>query len=246
MVTENNADGKSTTPPYLPFKTLKRLLESFKDKAAPLRIDSSVLGSFSGSDRAALLPALRFLSLIDKDHHKTTILDELVSSIGNEIEWKKALKSIITDSYADTIGSLDISSASRKQLEERFENASDSRAVVDKCVRFYIAAAVEAGIPLSSFIIERQKTKGERRAPKTKQQRETGGETPNKPTGNATATPETPAGYKEFSLRIKGQQPVRVWVVEGIKEDDWNLAYKQFSLIDMMVRLDFGFDAAKQ
>lgn len=229
-------EDKKPNPPYLPFKTFTRLIGVF-EHVVPQVIDSSVLGKFSGSDRAALIPALKFLGLLDADQRVKPELDALIKAYGKP-EWKSKLRERITASYADIINGLDVSTATRRQLEERFKDIPST--VLQKTIRFYISAAQEAGIPLSKFITERQKrARGERKPPNkgkgsssiTKTGQGSSGDSP----------PDMLKGYKEWTSPIKDKQPVKIYVPENITKNEWENVRKMLSLTIEMIETYFGF-----
>jgi len=231
-------DLQQKTPPYLPFKTFLRLISVFKENAVPQRIDPSVLGRFSGSDISAIIPALKFFNLIDKEQMVQPLLGELVKSYETH-EWKQNLNKVITDSYADFINGLDLSRATRKQLEEKFSSVSGE--VLKKCLRFYIAAATESGISLSSFITERQR--GDRKVTKQKMDKNLTADTKKQEATevNGRSSHMSLTDYKEFSIPIRGKMPIKIWVPENTTQDEWNIAKRQFELITQMIKIYFGF-----
>jgi hypothetical protein len=243
MSENQTGEEKQATPPYLPFKTLKRLISKFQETTVPQRIDISALQGFSGSDRSALLPALKYLGLVDNEQMATHKIMALVNSYAISQEWKKQLNKIITDSYADIINELDLTTATRKQLEEKFKNVSTSPAVKQKCIRFYISAAKEADIGLSKHITARQTVKGEKRAPRNKP-KEKSQQVNNHEKGDV---PKPPAidpktlGYEEFTAPIKGHQPIKVWFPNSVTKQEWESARRQLEVIHAMVKNFFGF-----
>ena len=232
---ENN-DGdkkerKQVSPPYVPFKTFVRLINSFKDTTVPDRIDASVLDKFSWSDRASLLPALKFLQLIDKDDMSTPTLRNLADSYTTP-QWKTKLKEIVLSRYDEIINGLNVeSSATRGQLEEKFKNVGPK--VMEKCIRFYIAAAKEAGITLSMLITKRQRARTEKKTEGKKQSLK----------DQSREEPPTPESleFKEFILPIKDKKPVKIWIPNDLTKDEWGSVSKMMSPMMIMIESYFGF-----
>ncbi len=234
---QDKKDRKQSAAPYVPFKTFLRLIKSCKETTVPQRIDATVLDKFSWSDRASLLPALKFLQLTDKEDMSTPALNDLVKSY-NTPEWKTKLKEIVLSRYDEIINGLNVeSSATRGQLEEKFKNVGPG--VVGKCIRFYIAAANEAGIPLSILITKRQKTGTERKIQRKKQSPKES-EKPNSDFGKEYSNLEN-LGFKEFILPIKGKQPVKIYVPEDITQDDWKRIKNMMEQITIFIETYFGF-----
>jgi hypothetical protein len=156
-------------PPYIPFKTFLGFLEKLKKHAVPTVIDNSLTQNLSGGMRGALMSALRFLGLIDKNAVVDTSLKTLVAVYGTE-QWRKALASIVTKAYAPIIDSLDISSTTAKQLEEKFKNNGKlAGQMADKAIRFYIVALGESGVPSSPYLkVRRARSNGSHKLSKKK------------------------------------------------------------------------------
>ncbi|MDD5711789.1 MAG: hypothetical protein PHY31_03410 [Smithellaceae bacterium] len=242
MADNDKKDGKGPIPPYLPYKTFIRLIGAFKESTVPQRIDQSVLSKFSGSEIAALIPALKFFDLINKDQMTQQRLLDLVDSYGTP-GWKIKLKEIMTISYAEIIDGLHLDSATRKQLDEKF-NAVAAGAVADKCTRFYISAATEAGITLSSFITMRKKAP--RTGPKTVKIPKAQIVKKIAPKGeikepSADESSKIPSGCKEFSIPVRGKSDAKIWIPDNIDEKEWNGVKENLELTIKMIENFFGF-----
>jgi hypothetical protein len=143
-------------PPYVSFPTLKTLLKSFQEHGPPGRIDRTVLPTFSGSVAGQLIPALRFLGLINIANHPTPRLEHLIKAYGTD-EWPGELKIVLEEAYGP-LGKLNLQTAAPSQFDEAFTKAyPGADNVVRKCKTFYLAAAAEAKIPISPFIMRNKK-----------------------------------------------------------------------------------------
>ena len=243
MADDVKKDGKIPTPPYLPFKTFKRLIGAFKGTVVPQRIDQSVLGKFSGSDIAALLPALKFFNLIDDNQMVQPLFCDLVESYETSA-WKDKFKNLVESTYARIINRLNLSSATRQQLDEKFEAVAARGGVSKKCARFYITAATESGIDLSKHIKERQKTRGgiryvriPKNIEKPKEEKGSGEERQDE---RIIIDPQS-LGYREFPIPIKGKQPVKIWIPEDITQEEWNSVKRMMELTTELMQAYFGF-----
>lgn len=243
MVSNNSNDVekgvKQVRAPYVPFKTFLRLIKSFKETTVPQRIDASVLGKFSWSDRNALLPALKFLQLTDKDDNRTALFVDLVRAYETP-EWKTKLNEIVLQRYDEITKGLNIEDgATRGQLEERFKGAGPG--VVEKCIRFYLSAAKEAEVALSKHLITRQ-PRSER---KIQRKRQSKGNEPNgdeAPDIGQLPNPED-LGFKEFDLPVRGKDPVKIWIPDNLTQDDWVNVKKMMEPITVMIETYFGFSS---
>jgi hypothetical protein len=158
-------------PPYVSYRTFRNFLESLKS-GIPSRIDRSYWGTkFSGSTGIQLVTALRFLTLVEESNAPTERLVQLVQA---DRERKRVLlRAILEQAYAPILKGLDLSRATPAELGERFAQAGATGDVGRKCLSFFVASAAEAGLPLSSFILQRAKPRlaprARRRAPRRKE-----------------------------------------------------------------------------
>jgi len=150
--------GRKRLPPYVSYRTFLNFMERL-EQGMPARIDRSYWSDrLAGSTGTQLMAALRFLGLVDADGVPTSQLRQLVSASGEKRT--ELLRQIATESYNFVLGgSFDFHIATYAQLEEvfhrNFELADD---VNRKCIKFFVALASDAGIPLSPFITKRVRT----------------------------------------------------------------------------------------
>jgi hypothetical protein len=158
MSDAGNKDGNKATasPPYIAYSTLKTVLKNFQEHGLPGRIDRSVLTNFSGSVGAQIIPALRFLHLIDVHNHPTEWLKGFVNTYGTDV-WAEDLKHLLEEAY-EPLAKLDLQTASPSQFDEAFSKAyPGAENVLRKCKSFYLAAAAEAKIAVSPYIMKNKK-----------------------------------------------------------------------------------------
>jgi hypothetical protein len=142
-------------PPYVSYRTFLNFVERLQ-QGIPSRIDRSYWGDrVSGSTGTQLMSALRFLSLIDANGTPTSRLRQLVSAKGNQRT--DILKQVCSEAFGFLQqGSFDSQTATYAQLEEVFHRTFElTDSVTRKCVKFFVALARDAGMPLSPFIIKR-------------------------------------------------------------------------------------------
>jgi hypothetical protein len=150
--------GRKRLPPYVSYRTFLNFIERL-EREMPARIDRSYWSDrLAGSTGTQLMAALRFLSLIDSDGVPSNQLRLLASAKSDKRG--ELLRQIATESYNFVLGgSFDFHIATYAQLEEvfhhNFELADD---VNRKCIKFFVALATDAGLPLSSFITKRVRT----------------------------------------------------------------------------------------
>ena len=144
-------DRKNPIPPYVAYRTFRNFLVQIEKQGLPGRIDRSVLSHKSGSVQSQLLLALRFLGLIHKSGNPTEDLKRLLTGI--QRERMAHFRSLLERSYPFVFGSgFDIETATSEQAEELFARTGASGETLRRCVSFFVSAARESGVPVSSYI----------------------------------------------------------------------------------------------
>ena len=191
---------KAPLPPYLSWRTLAGYLESLRQTIPP-RIDTSGMILLSGTNRNLVMNALKFLKLVNEDKSPHPDLRQLVeyAKQGNKVEYQSLLRAILQRAYPvlfDT-QTFDLANATPAHFAEQFKAMGVSGETIRKSQTFFIEAAKEAGITVSSLILASRK-KG-RKAGSPAIQRRTGG------TGSMTGQLILPAGETQLD------QPTDYW-----------------------------------
>jgi hypothetical protein len=150
MTTEK---GRRHLPPYVSYRTFYNFIERMHQQGTPQRIDRSYWSSIlSGSTGPQLMAAMRFLNLVDANGKPTEQLKFLVPSEGEQRA--QLMRNVTTEAFNFVLKSnLDLNSATYAQLEECFADTfSLTNDVGRKCVKFFIAMAIDAGMPISPHI----------------------------------------------------------------------------------------------
>jgi len=139
-------DGRGI-PPYIGWATWNRLVQAMKTFIPP-RLDRSYFNSlgFSGTQYSQAIRAFLFLRLTDENRKPTEKLRRLV--MGNDNERKDILKSAVEEAYQSFFANPGPRDATLGDLES-YLRSQGAKGTIDKCVTFFLAAAKEAGIPLS-------------------------------------------------------------------------------------------------
>ena len=190
-VEDSGTDGEASmqggrTPAYVAFATFKTFLEDLKQNGLPPQIDRSMLGRFSGGVGSQLIMSLRSLGLIGADHTPTMQLQMLVNTLGTD-EFAIHLRDVLRRSYP-FVEALDLKTATPAMFADAFKaNTTAKEDVLQKCRRFYLYAAKEAGIEVGPRLQNVRKPRSSngsapRKPRKQRQQRSpSGGETPPPP-----------------------------------------------------------------
>lgn len=150
------AETRQLAPPYTAFQSLKNLFGTLKENGLPGRVDRSLLNNFSGQVASQILTALRFLTLIDSLGHPTNYLQRLINAHGTDA-WPSELEKVIRLAYAPLL-ELNLATASPAQFNDAFRRAYPVEGdTFRKCVTFFLNAAREAEIPISSYIMQNKK-----------------------------------------------------------------------------------------
>ncbi|MFV2044977.1 MAG: hypothetical protein ACC700_17290, partial [Anaerolineales bacterium] len=146
-------------PPYASPKTFNTFLSKL-GRNPPQVIDRSVWGSWmSGASANQVMNAMRFLNLVSTDNRPHEYLRQLLRA--EDAERKKALKEILEGAYPWLFdGSIDLKSATAKQLDDKFREQGARSNVLPKCIRFFTQLAQDAEIPLSEYITKRKRARG--------------------------------------------------------------------------------------
>jgi hypothetical protein len=149
-----DATDKKPVPPYVAYKTLVNFLDRFK-QGIPGRIDRGLMGSMSGAAQSQVTTALRYLGMISENNIPNSMMKRYVA--GEEAERKAALREMLEKSYPFIFnGSFDLSIATAGMLRDAFvENTTATGDTVGRCIAFLKDAAVDAGIVVSSFILQK-------------------------------------------------------------------------------------------
>jgi hypothetical protein len=134
---------------YVSWTTFNNAIGALAD-ALPNRVDKTVFGSAAGSVQAQLLTGLRFLGLIAGDGKPTEALRAL--AVKDEVERKKQIAKVLKASYPDLFA-LDLAKTTPGELREQMMKSYNVTGdTTERAVRFFVAAAEYAGIPLSALI----------------------------------------------------------------------------------------------
>jgi hypothetical protein len=152
-------EQRKRLPPYVSYRTFSNFINGLQQNM-PSRIDRSYWGDIlSGSTGTQLMAALRFLGLIDGNSRPTQVLKSL--AVARAEQKTGVLRQITSESYGFILQSsvLEPNSATYSQLEEAFKGTFQlADDVSRKCMKFFIALAVDAGIALSPFILKRSRS----------------------------------------------------------------------------------------
>jgi Family of unknown function (DUF5343) len=136
-------------PAYIPLIALDNFVERLRATGIPVVIDSNLTQTMSGGTASALMSALRFLGLVDQSGRPQDSLRKLVAAYHTD-RWKDVFGDLVDRAYAGIIGDLDLTTATRSMLDDRFRKHSKAAGqVLDKAARFYLGALEKMQRPVS-------------------------------------------------------------------------------------------------
>ena len=207
--THNLQDGRRPSPPYVPYRTFKNLLEWLGTEGVPLQFDRSFWSKrYNGSTGPQLMSGIRFLDLLIDDK-PTPLLENLVSA--NDEDRKERLRDIYQKAY-DAVNFDALQRATPGMLNEWFKAYPIDGTTLRKAVSFFINALKDADEPLSNSLKKIARNKAPSgsasSSPGSRKGRTKKDPPPNPPQGRegATPTPETPVdeASAQTSLMLRG------------------------------------------
>ncbi len=245
---ETKVDTKKLAPPYLSWKTFTAYLASMR-QAIPPRIDKTMMAKLSGINQTLMMSTLTYLKLIDQNGTPSVLLTQLIDASTPEKrnEFQSALRKVLQAGYPflfDTSGPFDLAKSSPGDFDKKFESEGISGQTVRKCEAFFIAAAKDAAIKLSPYILD-IKRRGPKKgsSPKQKGTKEkgdnSGGYTPLPVRSGGGENPPValPKWYENF-------EPVFKKLPDANKSPHWTQADRDkwlaaFSaLLDLYIEVD--------
>jgi hypothetical protein len=230
---EDRNEQRMATPPYVSYRTFLNFLEDMKT-GIPDQIDRSVFPTMSGGTYNQLLPAIRYLGLVDASDRPKPILHDFVYAEGKEriSLYEKILRSAYPFLFTD----FDLMSASPKMLEDRFRENGASGETVRRCIVFFLQAAKDAEIDIGSRItaripsVDRKTNTRPRAKPKAKQPPKQNGQTdPQREKGGTGGTSKT---FIEAAMeKIPTFDPT--WPIET-QENYWKYVERVFGLAEKL------------
>ncbi len=137
-------DKKKRMAPYVPASTMSAFFDRIRNINLPSEITSGILEKmgFPTGSALALISALRFLNLIDRQGASTQGLRSL--QISGE-EFKLNLEKLVRSAYADLFSVLDPSKDDREHIRNYFARAY-SAATAEKATALFLELCDESGI----------------------------------------------------------------------------------------------------
>jgi hypothetical protein len=185
--------AEDRTPPYTSAGDLDRLFERIKTLGEPGKVDSKWVESYkiAKSQPQAVVSVLRWLGVIDDDGASQGVWSDL------RTKRAETLERLITSSYADVFSRVDVSAASREDIEGTFITAY-STGSTDRPVKCFLALCSHAGIETNA--VQRRTTQKHSTSPATAKVQK-----PNKTSaasGNTSGPRKTKLGADDGALDI--------------------------------------------
>ncbi len=224
-------------PPYVSYRTFSNFLAELRARGIPSRIDRSVMAHKSGTIQSQLLLTLAYLGLVKDSGQITPRLQKLLES--EEAERKALLREIIQTSYDFAFDrNFGLKTATSNQAEEVFQKTGASGETVRRCIAFFLAAAKDSGIPVSSYI------KPHRRRKSTSSKRAQSSQ--NTPPTALASIDDSDGGCESRKVQLKSGGTLRLELSIDIFDLDEKDREFIFRLIDELKEYEKDSQAANQ
>lgn len=219
---------KKLTPPYTTYASFINLLNDLREAGVPTHISRSVVKG-SNSGKATMISSLKSMGLIENDSQSTGKLSTLVDSEGED--FKEAFKEIIEQTYPFLFdGTVDLANTTTEIVAQKFKDAGASGSTVSKGVAFFLTAAKECGIPISSRVKAPTPTRngGSRKPKKASPKPE---EQQDDYEGEAFEFDAIPEGMIKITIPLHGMKDGILYLPEGMTKKQWAYAKKMAAFI---------------
>lgn len=214
-----NSEDKKPCPPYVSYASFKGFINGLGESIVPNRIDKTVMSNYNGSTVYALLPALQFFKLIDKDGTPSPLLKKLAKA--NDEDMPELLNPMVKDCYHFLFqNGFDISSSSAGQVIDVFNDQGVNGATVTKCMSFFLSIAKDSGIEVSPLVkppVVRRKPKKS----KTKHDGKSGNNNDPDDLKNEDedTPPPPPKNMERITVPLRGMDDAIIYFPSELSED---------------------------
>lgn len=147
----SQAEVKVVTPAYVTYRTFLNSITKLKERGVPARIDGSVFAGQSNSAIAALMAAYKYLGLVTDNGAPSEQLRKLAAA--DDAGRNALIKELLVSRYSFLQApALDLSAATTQQVENAFREQGIKGSTITKAVSFFLSAASDAGLEVSSHV----------------------------------------------------------------------------------------------
>jgi hypothetical protein len=227
---------KPLTPALISYTSFISFFNQIREGAVvPARIDKSLMPRASGSQSAGILAALRFFGLIDSIGKPSEEFKAVV--LADDEARKPIMASLIKKSYKFLFedSDFDLTTASSGQMIAKFRDLDFSGSTLTKTIAFFLAAAKDNGIQVSTYVKAPPPPKGNGATRKPVKPKDDGKhvERPRDDEDDASDS-----NVERFEIPIPGKSSVKVIVPNDLDADDWEMLQ---SMITVYIKRWKGF-----
>lgn len=159
-------NAKTHKPPYVPFTTFRNFINGLVDNGLPSTIDKSLMPTLSGGMQSTLLISLKSTGLIEESGKPTPRLERYVR--GDDAQRQEVMVEVLREGFPYLFREgVDLKRMTPAQFDKLIRDETDvSSSTLDKVASFFLAAAKELGIEISSHLTKRKNAF--KRSPKAK------------------------------------------------------------------------------
>ena len=223
---------KTATPPLVSYSSYTSFLNQLREHGTvPTRIDKTLMPKASGSQISAMLAALKYLGLIDDAGKPNDQFTAIV--VASDEERKPLLTTLVKHRYAFLFSSpeFDLEKATSGEMAEKFRALDISGSTVTKTIAFFLQAAKDAGIKVSSHIKAPAAPKNGGGTRKLIKERD-------EALKDEVADENEDPDAERFEIPIPGKSSVKVIVPGDLDADDWEMLQ---SMITVYIKRWKGF-----
>ncbi len=214
-----NTTEKRSIPPYTTYRSFTNLVNDLRENGVPDHITRSVVKG-SNSAKSMMLASLKSLDLIDSDYAPTETLRQLIDS---ESDYSKTLADILRSKYTFLFDdSIDLSNTTTEKVCDKFKDAGASGSTISKCMSFFLSAAKDAGIEVSS----RVKSPTPKRSPRTSRKNKPKDDTTDDGDSNGGDGSFDDDGMERITVPLRGMNDGVIYFPSEMDEDDARNAVK--------------------
>lgn len=214
----NSENGKQTLPGYVSYSSLISFINGLRENPIPQQIDRYVMPKASGSQLSATVNALKFLKWLDANSKPTEAFKQFVKA--DDEARKELLKKALEASYSFlfTDPEFHLERATGQMMADKFRTLGMQSATLSKAISFFLGAAKDAGIQVSSHIKPPPAPASSKTSvKKTAKQKEEVGEEEEE--YEESDTPEV----QRFQIPIPNKRSAIFIIPNDLEQEDWEM-----------------------
>lgn len=216
MASENDKQG---LPAYVSYSSLISFINGLREGPMPQQIDRYVMPKASGSQISATVNALKFLKWLDANSKPTEPFKQFVKA--DDEARKGQLKKTLEASYSFLFNDPEfhLDRATGQMMAEKFRLLGMQGATLSKAIGFFLGAAKDAGLQVSSHIKPPPVPAGKAGTKKGKRKDDDYEEEEEEEEEEVADNPST----QRFQIPIPGKKSAVFIIPSDLEQEDWEM-----------------------